>query len=276
MGKSYLIAVDIEGVHGIVGEPFKTATEAFDYDLALKNAAKEANAIAKALFDSGAEKVAVWANHGSPNNLAYEDLDPRVEIIPRNTQHLKKRYYFIEGSKKEYDGQFLIGYHAREGSLGGVLAHTYSSVSFQYFKLNGKYVGEVEYDSYIAGTMHGFPTLLVGSDNVCCGQIKETLPDTYTVVTKYGKSRNTADLIDSETVLADFYNTTLEAVKNPPAPITMQFPCDLEIRVTRMEEAARKLEKYLELGLEAAYGEDCHIIKIRFYNIEQMQYVLFI
>ena len=276
MGKSYLIAVDIEGIHGVVGEPFKTATEAFDYGLALKNAAKEANAVARALFDSGAEKVAVWGNHGNPNNLAYEDLDPRVEIIPRNTERLKKRYYFIEGAEKGYDGQFLIGYHAREGTLGGVLAHTYSSVSFQYFKLNGEYVGEVEYDSYIAGTMHGFPTLLVGSDHACCEQIKKTLPNTVTVVTKYGKNRNTAELIDSETVLSDFYQKTLEAVKDPPAPLTIQFPCELEIRITRMEEAEGKLAKYLELGMDAGYGEDAHTVHITLRNVQEMQYVLFI
>lgn len=276
MGKSYLIAIDIEGVHGIVGEPFKTATDSADYALALKNAAKEANAVARALFDSGAEKVAVWANHGSPNNLAYEDLDPRVEIIPKNTERLKKRFYFIKGAEAPYDGLFLLGYHAREGTLGGVMAHTYSSVDFQYFKLNGEYVGEVEYDSYIAGTMHALPTLLVGSDLACCEQIKKTLPDTYTVVTKYGKSRNTADLIDSETVLTDFYEKTLQAVKAPPAPITMQFPCELQIRITRMETAEMKLAKYLALGLDARYGEDAHTVDITFRTVEEMQYVLFI
>ena len=272
MGKKYLIAVDIEGIHGVVGEPYKTATDAFDYEIALHNAAKEANAIAAALFDSGAEVVSVWPNHGSPRNIDVEALDPRVELIPKNVERLPRRYYFA--LDRHYDGVFLIGYHAKEGTLGGVLAHTYSSVQVQYYKLNGVEYGEVELDTFVAGTAHGFSTVLVGSDDKCCAQIKDTLKNVQTVVTKYGKSRNTADLIDSETVLADFYAKTLEAIKNVPAPLTLTFPCHFEARYTRMEDAERKKAMYTEMGVEVSYGRDAHTLEMNLKKIEELEYIL--
>lgn len=80
----------------------------------------------------------------------------------------------------------LLGYHAREGAFGGVPAHTHSSMSIQYFKLNGKPVGEIEYDSYIAGE-YSFSTILLASDDVCIAESLKTLPTIQTVITKCGE-----------------------------------------------------------------------------------------
>lgn len=274
MGKRYLIAIDMEGIHGVVGEPYKTATEAFDYGAALTGGALEANAVANALFDSGAEHVSVWANHGSPNNLDYAALDPRVEVIPRNTERIPHRYYFIPEGER-YDGIILLGYHAREGTFGGVLAHTYSSVDIQYYMLNGKEIGEIEFDSYVAGVLYGTPTILVASDDACCAQAKETLTEVETVVTKYGKGRNKAEFIDEKAVLDELYRKTLVAVERRIAPLTLSFPCDFEIRFTRMERAEANLACYLERGICAAYGRDAHTIRLTFRDVEEMQFILF-
>ena len=53
----YLISVDLEGVHGVVGEPYKSLTRASDFDTAVENAYFEINTAVKALFDNGADKV---------------------------------------------------------------------------------------------------------------------------------------------------------------------------------------------------------------------------
>lgn len=257
-GKEYLIAIDIEGIHGIVGEPMKTATESFDYELALINATKETNVIVRALFDCGAARVSVWPNHGSPRNFDVENLDPRAELIPKNTSRLHERFYFKEGHS--YAGLFLVGYHAREGTRGGVLAHTFWSTGIQYYKLNGKPIGEVECDSYVAA-WHGFPTLFVASDAVCVAQAEAALPGVHTVITKYGKSRNSADFVDENALYESFYQKTVEAVKNPTPMQHLCFPCEFEVRYTRMEVAEKKLEEYLGRGLDVRMDpEDCHIL----------------
>ena len=279
-GKEYLIAIDIEGIHGIVGEAMKTATEAFDYEQALVNATRETNVIVRALFDCGAARVSVWPNHGSPRNFDVESLDPRADYIPRRAEMIKKgmnlpneRYYFREGHS--YDGLFLVGYHAREGTRGGVLAHTFWSTGIQYYKLNGKPIGEVEFDSYIAASL-GFPTVFVSSDDKCVAQAEAALPGVRTVITKYGKSRNSADFVDEDALYEAFYRETVEAVKNLAPMPSLAFPADFEVRYTRMEVTEQWLEKYVAAGLEAEMDpEDCHIIKVKLYSYKDLELIQF-
>ena len=272
-GKEYLIAIDIEGIHGIVGEAMKTATEAFDYELAMVNATKETNVIVRALFDCGAARVSVWPNHGSNPNFDVENLDPRAELIPRNLGRIPARYYFREGH--DYAGVFLVGYHAREGTRGGVLAHTYWSTGIQYIKLNGKAVGEVECDSYIAA-WHGFPTLFVSSDAACVAQAEAALPGIRTVITKYGKSRNSADFVDEDALYEAFYRETVEAVKAPAPMQYMPLPTEMEIRYNRMEIAEDRLAKWCDLGLTAEMdAEDCHIVRLTLNSVEEFDAALY-
>lgn len=65
----YIIAVDLEGAHGIVGEPYKgLLVDIADYKKAVENVTKEVNMAIKALYDSGATEVDVWDNHGNLDN----------------------------------------------------------------------------------------------------------------------------------------------------------------------------------------------------------------
>ncbi len=268
-GKQYLINVDLEGIHGVVGEPYKTLTASFDYKTATENAVKEINVVVKALFESGAEKVVVWDNHGGSANLDYSTIDPRAEIVSKNVEHKFGRFWFY---KEEYNfsGLILLGYHAREGSLGGVLAHTFSSVGIQYYKLNGTTIGEIEYDSYIAGN-YGFSTILVASDDVALAQISDFLPDAKKVLTKYGKNRNEAEFIDAEKYLDDLYKATLEAADLTPEPKKLEFPCVFEARYTRIEDGIKKYTKLKNLGMETEYGEDAHVVRTKLYNYKDFQ-----
>ena len=72
----FIIACDLEGIHGVIGEAYKTLGESFDYQKAVEGAELEINTAAKALFDSGAEKVIVWDNHGGGGNVDFSSLIP--------------------------------------------------------------------------------------------------------------------------------------------------------------------------------------------------------
>lgn len=55
-----MVAVDLEGIHDILGIPYEGLHSGIDeYAKAVKNAIKEVNAVAQGLFDGGAESVAV-------------------------------------------------------------------------------------------------------------------------------------------------------------------------------------------------------------------------
>ena len=253
----YLIAVDLEGIGGVVGLPKLTLNGSPCYEVAKENAVREINAAVKALYDGGATKVCVWDNHGGGGNLDFDKIDSRVEKI--NWRDYPYRLDF--SVDHDFKGIIYLGYHAREGTFKGVLAHTYSSVSVQYAKIDGVPVGELEIDSYIAAT-HGISPIFVASDLACVEQFKESSPDTVFVVTKYGKSRNEADLRDEDDVVKDIYNGVSEAMKKDIKPLCKACPFELEVRFTRAEDTPSFLERAMnDDGVEnARYGDDTHTL----------------
>lgn len=267
---NYLLAVDLEGIHGVIGEPYKgLGNDVFDYKLACSNAVKEVNIVTKALFDSGADSVTVWDNHGGGGNLNANDLDDRVTLFSSPVPQIERMNFASDNTQKI----LFIGYHSKEGTLDGVLAHTYSSVNLQYIKINGFQVGEVEIDTYIAGEKNIAPIYL-SSDDKCIEQTAYLLGDIETVCTKRGLGRNSAELYGDE-VLKEMYEKTLKATTKPSSPKKLKFPCEVEIRYTRTELAKEKKEFfYREYSRNYSYGEDAHVLKFNANCIEDIKIIL--
>ncbi len=266
----YLIAIDMEGIHGVVGEPYVGLLRDIpDYKVAVENGTKEVNAAVKALFDSGAKEVAVWDNHAGGGNLDFEKIDPRVKKI--NAKGERRRFDFAR--EEGFCGIVYLGYHAREGSFRGVLAHTYSSVAIQYVKLDGRDVGELDLDTYIAAT-HGIAPLFCASDDVCISQFSELAPEAETVVTKYGLGRNSANLKDEDTVLAEIYDGVCKAVKKGCKPVSYPVPAHAEIRYTRMELAEEMFKRAQSNGIKCTWGADAHTLEIEAEKISDIVVLL--
>jgi D-amino peptidase len=266
---NYLVATDLEGIHGVVGEPYQTLTASFDYGIACENAVKEINAAVKALFDAGADTVAVWDNHGGGNNIDISKVDSRAVIVKNRLDTPRYRRFDFDKDIK-FDGVVYLGYHAREGSFGGVLAHTYSSTSIQYFKFGGVPVGELEIDTCIAAE-RGIAPLFIASDDVCITQTLGLNPDTVRVVTKYGKGRNKAEFIPEEQVLDAIYSGVLEAAKKDIKPTYLHFPEKIEVRYSRAESAEKKMEELKVFGVESSYGMDSHTVVATMHSIADLE-----
>ena len=125
----YLIALDLEGVHGVMGEPLSVSPYAIgvgtgQYEVAKASAVQEVNRAVKALFDGGATRVLVWDNHGARDNIDFSLVDPRAEKLIVDTQ--KPRLEFL----KDYaiQGIVFLGYHSKAGAINGNLAHTYNGM----------------------------------------------------------------------------------------------------------------------------------------------------
>ena len=74
------IGVDCEGVACVVGSPGAALNSSRDLEFAKLQATREANAVARGLFEAGAEQVIVWDNHNGSLNLHYDLLDERCDI----------------------------------------------------------------------------------------------------------------------------------------------------------------------------------------------------
>lgn len=263
-----LIALDLEGVNNVVGVPYSgLAIGSDEWEIARRQAALEVNAAAEALFSKGISRVALWDNHGGGGNIDPTDLDTRVELLSPD-KSLPRMYF---GS--EFDGVCFFGYHAMEGTLGGVLAHTMNSKMVQHYKLNGRYIGEIDMDAYIAAS-HGIPSLFYAGGDIACSQAKRAVPEIVTVVTKKELSRNKAEYRDNPELLAEIGSKIAEAVdKNVPIDV-LTYPATFEKSFKRVEDAAVYLELLLSLGIEAAYpceeilGKDAHTVVSKINSID--------
>ena len=134
----FVVAVDCEGPAGVVGAPGGSLNDApAQYEFARRQATAEASAAARGLFNAGATQVVVWDTHGGGVNLVYEELDERCDI-----------YHGLRGPRlamldSSYAGLLFIGYHARDNTIAAPLAHTFSSATYQWMKINGREIGEI-------------------------------------------------------------------------------------------------------------------------------------
>ena len=269
MYKRVLLAVDLEGVNLVVGEPYSGLyRDSEQWLVAKKQAALEVNAAVEALFDAGVEKIGLWDNHAGGNNIDKGSLDSRIILISADPQ--KPRMRFADG---EYDCICYFGYHAMEGTLGGVLAHTMSSQCVQYYKLNGSYIGEVDMDAYIAAEM-GLPSRFFAGGNIACKQAVRAVPEIITVTTKEELSRNKAVFRENGELIQDIKKVIVEAVKTDALPKRLDFPALFEKSFKRVEDAEQYLTRLTSAGIRADYtddetlGKDAHTVVSTVYNID--------
>lgn len=267
----FIIACDLEGIHGVVGEPYSTLNDSFDYRDAIIGAELEINAAARALFDNGASKVIVWDNHGGGGNIDFSRLDSRVVCADAKGNPWRGDF----AKAHNISGILYLGYHAKEGTPCGVLAHTFNSKMIQYVKLNGESIGELYVDSRIFADI-GIKSIFHAGDDVSTKEMLDVCPHAVTVVTKYGKGRNRAELRPRHDVLRDIYEGVSKAVERISEPYFCTFPKEakLEVRYTRAEVAEEIYERAEMRGIQVTYGEDTHILHFDIERANQIPLLL--
>ncbi len=270
MYKRVIICADLEGVNNVVGVPYEGLVKGSEgWEVGRHQAALEINAAADALFAAGAEYVCLWDNHGGGGNIEQSELDPRIDFI-KNQKGVDRDYYF----KNNIDAVVFFGYHSMEGTLGGVLAHTFNSKAIQYYKINGRYVGEIDVDTYIAAGM-GVKTLFFAGDDKACAQAKASVPHIATVITKYGKSRNEAEYRDNGELLTEIHEKIAETLSEPHELKLLTYPTKLEMSYKRTEDAAKCLARRRERGIVCDYpaddvmGYDAHTVVCEIGSFEE-------
>ena len=187
------ISADIEGISGVVNSTH-TMPQGYDYHKARKLMTDEVNAAVRGAKLAGATKILVNDSHGPMTNILIEELDDEVLLISGN----KKLLGMMEGINDTYDAVLLIGYHARHNTPG-VLAHSYYSVVISEVMINGKIVGEFEFNTLIAGE-YKVPVVFVSGDDVLSNEVKCFDMGIETLIVKYALSRYTAECIQPKKV----------------------------------------------------------------------------
>jgi D-amino peptidase len=172
--KTVFVITDAEGVAGVCRQDQTDSKDAEMRQLLTG----EINAAVAGFFDGGATDVFVWDGHDGHQTLSALTIDSRAHLIMGGlpaTMLLERHYSAVA----------FLGQHARANTLGGVMAHSYSSLGYQNVLMNGVAVGEIETRTALAGWFDT-PVIFLSGDRAAAEQLKKIDPDAETAVVKEG------------------------------------------------------------------------------------------
>ena len=185
-----LISADMEGVCGVTSWVQVTPPEygtahasTAEYERARSRLTREVNAAVEGALAAGAEEVIVNDSHDGMRNLVPEELHPEVRFITGSVKELG----MMQGVQEEgVAAVFYIGYHAKAGTPGAPLAHTWTGF-VNDVRFDGHSTGEFGMNAAIAGHF-GVPVTLVTGDDKAVAQVRALLGQLVGVVVKEGYS----------------------------------------------------------------------------------------
>jgi D-amino peptidase len=201
-----LISADMEGTCGVVSwvqvmppevvgnsEP----SSSVEYERARGRMTREVNAAVEGALAAGAEEIIVNDSHDGMRNLVSEDLHPACRFISGSDKPLG----MMQGVDLQGIGAvFYTGYHAKAGTPGGPLAHTWTGW-LNDVRINGESTGEFGINAAVAGHF-GVPVALVTGDDKAVAQTRALLGgDVVGVTVKEGFSTFAALHLHPETAL---------------------------------------------------------------------------
>ena len=214
------ISTDIEGIPGVNAMDDITPRGTDRYENSCRMLEKTVNWVIEACLENGAENIYYNDGHGGGGNIKEENIHPSAVKV--NIEQSTKLMH--EG---KIDCVLDVGTHARAGTLGGFLDHTFNSkVIFEYL-LNGEPCSELSFSAAIFG-LYNIPFVLCVGDRAACEQSKEYIPEIRTAIVKEGTERNLChDLPNVEQIIKEAAADALKNYKSIPPyklslPITVQ------------------------------------------------------
>lgn len=224
-----IIGTDLEGVAGVVSFENQGNPNGKYYEQAKKLLTAEINAAVDGLVESGAEEILIVDGHG-PGAVSFEDLHPKAKLLHgRPLPPLNVRRELI----KEFDVCMMLGQHAMAGTKRGSMNHTQSSASIDYYKLNGKPIGEIAQYALEKGAL-GLPMIFLSGDDAACEEATLLSPEITTASVKRGVGRCSAISVSASEAHRLIREGVVAAVKKhkatPIQPLTLPGPYVLEKR----------------------------------------------
>ncbi|MEU8381211.1 M55 family metallopeptidase [Streptosporangium sp. NPDC048865] len=236
MAIKVLISVDMEGIAGIV-HPAETNPERYDYERGRRLMTAEANAVVAGVLDAEpAAEVLVADSHGPYRNILPEDLDRRARLIRGKPRELG----MLAGLEAGARVVMFVGYHARAGVSGAVLAHTIGDAVLDV-RINGASHGEIGINTLLAGS-YGVPVVLAGGDAAACEEFGTLVPRSVTVPVKQGLGQHAADTLHPQEAQDRLRQGAAEAMRlhadNPPVLVSSPLHVEVDLHQPRSADLA--------------------------------------
>lgn len=242
------ISVDMEGVAGVVHEDQTNPIEprfAAEYDRARRLMTGEANAAVEGAIAAGATRILVNDSHWLMRNILPEELHEAAELLSGGP----KRHSMVHGIDEGWDAALFIGYHARGGTAGATIDHTYTSRVHEA-RLNGRPVGELGLNAALAGSF-GVPVALVSGDDALAAEARAWLGDTVAcTIVKKSVSRFAARSVAPAQARRQIRDGVAEALARPHQPMAVDSPATIEVELqyTHMADMAELIPGSVRCG----------------------------
>ncbi len=229
------ISVDMEGVAGVVHEDQTDPIDprhAGEYNRFRRLMTGEANAAIEGAVAAGATTILVNDSHWLMRNIVAEELHPAAELLSGGP----KIGSMVEGVEEGFDAALFIGYHARAGTRGAVIDHTYTSLVHEV-RLNGEPAGELALNAALAGT-YGVPVALVSGDQALAAEARDLLGGSVeTVIVKHAVGRFAARSVHPTVACRRIRQGTEAALGRPHEPFDLPSPITLQVEFAETQMA---------------------------------------
>ena len=206
------ISADMEGVTGVAA-PEDVVRGEPEYDRGTQLLHGDVNAAVEGAFDGGATDVLVNDSHSTMRNLDRAELDDRATLLRGGTKPLS----MMQGLDADRDVACFVGYHAKAGTAGAVLNHTFYPQELLRLRTNGDEVGELGWNARFAAA-HGVPVGLVTGDDATAAETRAELGESpETVVVKEGVDRFSARCRPADETTAAIRRAAERAVERASA-----------------------------------------------------------
>ena len=231
---------------------------------------EDVNSAAAAALKAGVDELIVCdTHHGGGNVDAARMLaDLRVRFLAHSVGYEGAERRWMPGLDATVDGLMLPGHHAKAGTPGAFLPHTWT-LAWDDFAINGQSVGEIGIEACFAGHWD-IPLLLVQGDEAGCREAEDLVPGVVTAVVKRAESRDLCSGLDPESARRLTAEKVAEAIEKLRAgqasPYKPSLPMSITIRMKTPEDAERAtqrpgVERTGDRSVEGIVERRCDVVK---------------
>jgi D-amino peptidase len=216
----FMIRTDVEGVTGVT-----TYAQAEDSALGRAMLMNDLQAVIDGLLAEGDHEIVVYDEHTDGRNVDLRELPAAVAVICGKPPY-RPDWGGIDSS---FGAMLMVGFHARSGTPGALLPHSYSRRNLS-LRINGIEVGEIGMEAAIACEA-GVPTWLVTGDSAGMAEAAEILPGVRTATVKEAMGESAALCYSPKFTARRLYTAAEGLLRDPPrvTPLLFTGPVTLEI-----------------------------------------------
>jgi len=262
---------DMEGVSGIFTREhvwyWEEGTRKHIADEGRQLLMADINSAVKAALEAGADEVIVCDTHHGGGNIELDKMfsDPRI-IYHVTSRDANGRW--IPGLDDTVDGLMLMGHHAKAGTKGEFLPHTWTT-EWADFRINDQSVGEMGIEACYAGYWN-IPPIMAHGTELACREAEDLFPGIVTAGVKHAKNHDLCSGLSADSahcLIAQKIAEAIDKARNRKiTPYKPALPMTVTIRMKTAElaeNASKKpqVQRIDEYTVEGKVERQCDVVK---------------